>query len=145
MKAVSSVMIAGAALALAACAQQEEVLVVEEPAVETVATEYTVFFGFDRADLTDLGAQTVSEAANAATSVGASSVSVVGHTDTVGSVQYNQGLSEARAATVVGAMVADGVNPAIITASGRSELELAVPTDDGVREPRNRRVEIGIN
>ena len=142
MKKVSFVM-AGAALALAACAQQEEVMIVEEPMVEMAATEYTVYFGFDSAALSDLGAETVATASAAA--AGMSSVSVVGHTDTVGSVAYNQGLSEARAATVSGAMVSNGVNPAIITAAGRSENDLAVATADGVREPRNRRVEISLN
>ncbi|QPH55098.1 OmpA family protein [Pontivivens ytuae] len=147
MKSVTTALI-GASAVLGACAHVQEAPPPPPPppAVEApAATEYTVFFGFDRADLTDLGQQTVSEAASAAMAGGATSVSVVGHTDTSGSVEYNQGLSEARASTVVGAMVADGVNPAIITASGRSENDLAVPTEDGVREPRNRRVEIGLS
>ncbi|WP_316014789.1 OmpA family protein [Roseobacter sp. HKCCA0434] len=132
------------AVALAACGGEDEVIVTE-PVVDVVATDYTVYFGFDRADLTAEGQQTVADASGTANAIGANSVSVVGHTDTVGSVAYNQALSEARAATVVGAMIGNGVNPAIITASGRSELDLAVPTADGVREPRNRRVEISAN
>ena len=140
----ASVMMIGAAAFLAACAgETTTVAVAPAPAPAPVATDYTVFFAFDRADLSALGAETVSEASGA--SAGSTSVSVVGHTDTVGSVAYNQALSEARAATVVGAMVGNGVNPAIITASGRSELDLAVPTADGVREARNRRVEISVD
>jgi len=143
MKTYATLLLAGSAFALAACGGNDEV-VVAEPVVEVVAEDYTVYFGFDRADLTPVGAETVATASNVATNTGSSTVSVVGHTDTVGSVAYNQALSEARAATVVGAMVGNGVNPAIITAAGRSELDLAVPTADGVREVRNRRVEIGV-
>ncbi|WP_316014790.1 OmpA family protein [Roseobacter sp. HKCCA0434] len=141
----ASVMMFGAAAFLAACGGNEAPMgvVAVEPTVVAAPTDYTVFFAFDRADLTAQGAQTVAEASTAAN--GATSVSVVGHTDTVGSVAYNQGLSEARAATVVGAMVGNGVNPAVITASGRSELDLAVPTADGVREQANRRVEISVD
>jgi len=142
MKTYATLLLAGTAFALAACGSDE--VIVTEPVVDVVATDYTVYFGFDRADLTPVGAETVASASNVATATGSSSVSVVGHTDTVGSVAYNQGLSEARAATVVGAMVGSGVNPAIITASGRSELDLAVATADGVREARNRRVEIDV-
>lgn len=140
---IASVMMIGATAFLAACASETTEVAVAPAPAPAAATEYTVFFAFDRADLSDLGAQTVAEASGAAAD--ATSVSVVGHTDTVGSVQYNQALSEARAATVVGAMVGNGVNPAIITASGRSELDLAVATADGVREARNRRVEISVD
>ena len=139
----ASVMMIGAAAFLAACAGETTTVAVAPAPAPTVATDYTVFFAFDRADLSALGAETVSAASGAAE--GSTSVSVVGHTDTVGSVAYNQALSEARAANVVGAMVGNGVNPAIITASGRSELDLAVPTADGVREARNRRVEISVD
>ena len=138
----ASIMMIGAAAFLAGCAGETVMVDAPEPAA-VVATDYTVFFAFDRADLSELGAQTVAEASGAAMT--SNSVSVVGHTDTVGSVAYNQALSEARAATVVGAMVGNGVNPAIITASGRSELDLAVATADGVREARNRRVEISVD
>lgn len=143
MKTRLALVLAGSTIALTACGSSDEV-VVAEPVVDVVATDYTVYFGFDRADLSAVGAETVASASNAAQSTGSTSVSVVGHTDTVGSVAYNQALSEARAATVVGAMVGNGVNPAIITAAGRSELDLAVMTADGVREPRNRRVEIDV-
>lgn len=139
----ASVMMIGAAAFLAACAS-EAPQTASAPAPAPVATtDYTVYFAFNRADLSELGAQTVSDASGVAAN--ATSVSVVGHTDTVGSVAYNQSLSEARAATVVGALVGNGVNPAIVTASGRSELDLAVATADGVREARNRRVEISVD
>jgi outer membrane protein OmpA-like peptidoglycan-associated protein len=146
MKAVSSIMIAGAAFALAACggSQMDDSSGAMMAPAANVPAEYTVYFGFDRSDLSSLAAATVNRATEAAVSTSAN-VSLVGHTDTTGSNAYNQALSEARAATVSAAMTAGGVNPAVISASGRGEMDLAVATADGVREPRNRRVEVTLS
>lgn len=67
---------------------------------------------------------------------------MTGHTDTVGGVAYNQRLSERRARAVEDALVADGVPKDTIAARGVGKTDLMVPTADGVREPKNRRVEI---
>jgi outer membrane protein OmpA-like peptidoglycan-associated protein len=76
-------------------------------------------------------------------------VSIVGHTDTSGSVAYNQSLSERRANSVESAILSRasnmGVTVGSVTKAGRSESELAVQTGDGVREPRNRRATIAIS
>lgn len=145
MKAVSSIIIAGAAFALAACggSQMDDTSSMTAPAAMPPA-EYTVYFGFDRSDLSALASATVNRATEAAVSSSAN-VSLVGHTDTTGSNGYNQALSEARAATVSAAMVAGGVNSAVVSASGRGEMDLAVATADGVREPRNRRVDVTLS
>ncbi|MEL6126979.1 MAG: OmpA family protein [Pseudomonadota bacterium] len=143
MKTVSTMMLAGAAIALAACGATEDTSD-SGTAAATGASENTVYFGYDRSDLTTLGQATVDEASSVATANSAG-VSLVGHTDTTGSVEYNQALSERRAETVQSAMIANGVDAASITASGRSELDPAVDTGDGVREPRNRRVEISLS
>jgi OOP family OmpA-OmpF porin len=39
-------------------------------------------------------------------------------------------------------LIARGVKEGGISVAGRGEAEPAVPTEDGVREPANRRVEI---
>jgi outer membrane protein OmpA-like peptidoglycan-associated protein len=69
-------------------------------------------------------------------------VLVVGHTDSVGSDQYNDALSRQRADVIRAGLVQNGIAPENITAVGRGKRELLVPTADGVAEPRNRRVEI---
>ncbi len=71
-------------------------------------------------------------------------LSVVGHADTVGSKAYNQALSERRARTVRDAIKAQGVDTSNSSVAGRSELDLAVPTGDGVAEPLNRRVTVEV-
>lgn len=69
---------------------------------------------------------------------------VIGHTDTVGTEDYNDHLSLARAERMREMLVALGIPAERIQARGRGERELLVPTEDDVREPRNRRVEINV-
>jgi len=69
-------------------------------------------------------------------------VLIVGHTDSVGSDQYNDVLSRQRADVIRAGLIQSGIAPENIVAVGRGKRELLVPTPDGVAEPRNRRVEI---
>ena len=69
-------------------------------------------------------------------------VLVVGHTDTVGTDQVNDALGMRRAETVRAALIALGVPASDVQAISRGKRAPAVPTGDGVAEPRNRRVEI---
>ena len=69
---------------------------------------------------------------------------VVGHTDRVGSVAYNDALSLKRAERVRAALIEAGIDPAGIEIAGRGEREPVVPTADEAEEPRNRRVEIRV-
>jgi outer membrane protein OmpA-like peptidoglycan-associated protein len=70
------------------------------------------------------------------------SVIVEGHTDSDGTRQYNQGLSERRANAVRTALISYGVDPRRITAYGYGEDRPLVPNDTGYNKQRNRRVEI---
>lgn len=108
-------------------------------------SDFVVFFGFNRTNLTDAARATLDDVVAAVQAAGTSALSLVGHADTVGSVQYNQGLSEARARRVANALVDRGVPANSMTLAGRSENDLAVQTGDNVREPRNRRVEITLS
>lgn len=69
-------------------------------------------------------------------------IEVVGHTDTVGSDEDNDRLSERRAAEVVRALVREGFDEELLFAVGRGERELAVRTGDNVANAANRRVEV---
>ncbi|MFZ5481492.1 MAG: OmpA family protein [Myxococcota bacterium] len=64
---------------------------------------------------------------------------VGGHTDTVGDAAHNRELSMKRARAIAGWFEANGF-PGDIFFQGYGEGDLAVPTGDGVDEPRNRRV-----
>lgn len=67
---------------------------------------------------------------------------IVGHTDAVGSDQYNDAPAKKRADAVKAMLVARGIAQDDIVAIGRGKRDLLVPTPNGVAEPRNRRVEI---
>lgn len=73
-------------------------------------------------------------------------IEVNGFTDTTGSAELNDDLSERRARAVAEVLVREGgVMPERIVPQGFGESELAVQTGDGVNEPRNRRVQIRIS
>ena len=127
-----------------ALAMLNEAIAACDPPVD-VANNYVVYFGFDKTNLTSRATTTITDAADAYETIEASAVSVVGHTDTVGSVEYNQTLSEKRASRVADALESRGVPRGDMTLAGRSELEPARVTGDGVREPLNRRVEITLS
>ena len=71
-------------------------------------------------------------------------IAVIGHTDTVGGLVYNDQLSRARAERTREMLVDLGIPAERIAAAGRGKRELLVPTEENVPEPRNRRVEINV-
>ncbi len=71
-------------------------------------------------------------------------ITVIGHTDRVGSLESNDRLSLQRAQTVRDLIVQAGIPSDIIGVSGRGEREPVVATDDEVPEEKNRRVEINL-
>ena len=65
-----------------------------------------------------------------------------GHTDTVGTYDYNVGLSQRRADTVAGELVKAGIPAQIITTEALSFSDPAVPTPPNTPLEANRRVVI---
>ena len=106
------------------------------------ARTFLVFFDFDRADLTDRARAIIAEAATNAGRVGTTRIEIAGHADRSGTPQYNQALSERRAAAVAAELERRGIARSAMTVQAFGESRPLVPTADGVREPQNRRVEI---
>jgi outer membrane protein OmpA-like peptidoglycan-associated protein len=71
-------------------------------------------------------------------------ITVIGHTDRVGSDPSNDALSLQRAGRVKSMLVGMGVPAERVLIAGRGRREPLIPTADGVIEPRNRRVEISV-
>jgi OOP family OmpA-OmpF porin len=114
-----------------------------EPAPQA-PTQFIIFFGFNKCNITAEADNVLSEAASSAKQTGTAMVQIVGHTDTSGSDKYNQKLSDCRANAAKTNLVGKGVPASAITATGRGETELMVQTADGVREPQNRRANINL-
>lgn len=112
-------------------------------AVPVEQAMFIVFFDWDKSTIT-AGANDVLDAVaqEINTRKDVKGMVVVGHTDTSGSVAYNQKLSLKRANAVKDGLVARGVAADKIRAEGRGKTDLLVQTADGVREPANRRAQI---
>ncbi len=107
------------------------------------AQVFLVFFDWDRAEITPAGKGVIQQAANTYKAGGSVRIQVTGYTDLSGSAGYNQRLSVRRANNVGNALASMGVARSDMAISGRGEADPRVPTPQGVREPQNRRVEIG--
>jgi len=139
-------MIACSLLAVAACVPVPPPLAPPPPgpvvAGPVSARVFTVFFDWNRSRVGPDAMAVLQQAAATYRAGGVVSVHVAGHTDTSGSIRYNQRLSERRAKNVADALVAMGVPAQTVVFGGVGENDLAVPTPFGVREPRNRRVTV---
>ncbi len=69
---------------------------------------------------------------------------IVGHTDAVGTGDYNQGLSERRATAAANYLASQGVASARLRSVGRGETEPIATNDTEAGRQLNRRVEIAI-
>lgn len=103
---------------------------------------YIVFFGWDQSDITPEAATILDNAVSAYRNCGTAAVMLAGHTDTSGSMQYNEGLAMRRNASVTEYLSGRGISGDSVSSEAFGETQLRVPTDDGVRELQNRRVEV---
>ncbi len=107
-------------------------------------TNYTLYFGYASQELTadSLGAMStvLAEIASRA----APTVSLEGHADRAGTEDGNEQMSRRRAEAIRDQILATGVAADSVALQWFGEDQLAVDTEDGVPEGRNRRVEIRI-
>ncbi|MCG8591916.1 MAG: OmpA family protein [Proteobacteria bacterium] len=103
-----------------------------------------VYFEFNSADLREDAVQLLEKVTVALASDELSTFrfSVEGHTDSVGSDDYNADLSNRRANTVQRFLEDRGIDTARLTAIGRGESSPVAPNDDADGRQRNRRVEL---
>jgi outer membrane protein OmpA-like peptidoglycan-associated protein len=117
---------------------------VPEPVEEMMAPRsYTIFFDFDSESINPPG-QAVIEAILADWGSGLDPVSLVGHADASGPAVYNVRLSDRRMRNVGTALRDGGMSGSRVGGRAVGEADLMVPTPDGEREPRNRRVTVTI-
>jgi len=112
------------------------------PEPEPVPGPYVVFFDWDETAIRPDAQAIINEAAANALKFGIARIVVTGHADRSGTYAYNLGLSQRRADAVKAALISQGFAEADIGVFWKGEAKQLVPTEDGVREPQNRRVEI---
>ena len=69
---------------------------------------------------------------------------IVGHTDSKGTAEYNQGLSERRARSASNFLASEGVPRDRLATAGRGETESIATNDTDAGRALNRRVEVAI-
>lgn len=105
---------------------------------------YTLNFLEGRDEYTPESRQTIETVMRELARRPAAEIAVIGHTDRVGAVEYNDKLSLQRAERVRADFLKRGVAERAISVAGRGEREPLVATADETPEARNRRVEINI-
>ena len=105
---------------------------------------FTVYFLSGSDDFTEESKSTINAMLEEMRQRPSPEVTVIGHTDRVGSDDDNDALSLQRAERVKEMLVALDVPADRINVAGRGAREPLVPTERGVDEPRNRRVEVSV-
>jgi outer membrane protein OmpA-like peptidoglycan-associated protein len=123
-------------------AEASQAAVVESAPAAPPPVDYMVYFDWDKSNLNADARSVVAQAATAAGNNKATVLLVTGNTDTTGSNNYNQKLSERRAAVVKRELIHLGISPDSIQTVGNGKTDLAVQTGDEVRERANRRTHI---
>ena len=104
--------------------------------------QFIVFFDWSKPDINRDAAEILDEVAAAYAGQGGSRLVIAGHSDRSGPSDTNLRSSKKRAETVRDYLEAHGVPTRAMTLEAHGEQQPVVPTEDGVREVQNRRVEI---
>jgi outer membrane protein OmpA-like peptidoglycan-associated protein len=130
--------------------QAEELAKIEGAKTERVGDEIKVtwdsaiLFDFDSAMLKTDSQDNMEKMADVFVKYPDTDIIIAGHTDSKGSEDYNQKLSERRATSVRQYLVDMGVPPSRLQPFGYGELRPAATNDDDAGRSLNRRVEIEI-
>jgi outer membrane protein OmpA-like peptidoglycan-associated protein len=106
--------------------------------------ESGLLFDFDSDVVRGAARQNLTNLANSLRNYPETEVLIVGHTDNVGSAQYNQGLSERRAASARNFLVSQGVPSNRIRTQGMGLREPVASNETEAGRAQNRRVEVAI-
>lgn len=115
-----------------------------EYTTHTISAE--VLFDFDKSIVKEQGKVELQALAKSILAQGTSvgDIDVVGHTDSVGTEQYNQALSVRRAVAVKDYLVSQGVPAGLIDVIGMGESKPVATNDTAAGRALNRRVDIHV-
>ncbi|MDH4095508.1 MAG: OmpA family protein [Betaproteobacteria bacterium] len=122
-------------------AGQARVQKISDQVVLVTMTSQTAF-DTDSSSIKPAFHSTLNKLADVVVRYGKTTLTVVGHTDNVGSNEYNQKLSERRALAVAQYLESQRVNGMRLATAGRGELDPVQPNATAAGRQANRRVEI---
>lgn len=109
---------------------------------QAVVIQADALFDFDKSVLRPDGRRSIDDALAKMRGVDLEMVIATGHTDSVGTDQYNQRLSERRAAAVKDYLVSKGIAASKITTIGKGESQPVATNRTAEGRQKNRRVDI---
>jgi len=109
---------------------------------KAVFASATIYFEFDRSNLTSKSIQTLKSALNALVENSSINISLAGHADERGTREYNLALGQRRAEAVSDYLVLNGIDKSRITVMSYGEERPAAFGQDEMSYAKNRRVEI---
>ncbi len=112
--------------------------------IKVTLSENMVNFGFDSSNLTSTAKANLDKLAQVLINNPDTNVNIYGHTDSKGTDEYNQALSERRANSVKSYLVSTGVAASRLFAMGVGEKEPKATNDTEAGRAENRRVEFAI-
>lgn len=120
----------------------------QAPVVAPTATKVVLnadtFFDFDKATIKPEGRQVLDQVAAQANTINLETLIATGHTDSIGTEQYNLGLSQRRANSVKAYLVSKGIAADRIYVEGKGESSPVASNKTREGRAQNRRVEIEI-
>jgi OOP family OmpA-OmpF porin len=120
---------------------QPEVVLTSPVGAKQVETA-TVFFDFDKSELKPEAVATLDALAEKAQGRTVEVTIVIGHTDSIGTAEYNIKLSVRRADAVKAHLTSKGINPASVFTEGKGLTAPARPNDTAEGRAMNRRADI---
>jgi len=103
-----------------------------------------VLFGFDRSDLNTSAETNLNKLVNVLQKYPDTNIEIIGHTDSKGTDDYNQTLSQRRASSVASYLKGQGVSSSRLTTKGMGESDPIATNDTEDGRSQNRRVEFVI-
>lgn len=114
------------------------------PTSEKVTYTADTFFDFDKVVLKPAGKAKLDELVANLKELNLEVIIAVGHTDSIGSVAYNQRLSERRAEAVKAYLVSKGVENDRVYTKGKGKSQPIADNKTAAGRAKNRRVEIEV-
>jgi outer membrane protein OmpA-like peptidoglycan-associated protein len=124
--------------------EMEDAEVIREGEAIVIRFKEQVLFAYDRYDLNANAIANLSKLKNILIKYPETNIMVIGHTDSKGTIKYNQKLSERRAQAVTNYTSSNGISMDRLTAVGKGETDPIAANDTPEGSASNRRVEFVI-
>ena len=115
-----------------------------KPVAQKVTLSADVLFDFDKAVVKPAGIAKLDDLLGKIKGVDLEVIIAIGHTDSIGSVAYNQRLSERRANAVKAYLVSKGIAPNRVYVEGKGEKQPVASNKTSDGRQKNRRVDIEV-